>query len=64
MRLRGFDRVHVPAGKSRDIEISVSEEDLKLWDMEEHPFVLYEGKYDFYIGASSADLRLNSSLRM
>lgn len=63
MRLRGFDRVCVPAGEKIDVEIVVSEEDLMLWNEQEHSFALADGKYTFYIGASSADIRLKSSLK-
>ena len=60
MRLRGFDRVSVPAGKKEKIEIVIPFDDLKLWDTDEHQFALSEGEYEFLIGASSADIRLKA----
>lgn len=64
MRLRGFDRVYVPAGKSVDVDILVSEEDLGLWDADAQSFTISEGKYVFMVGSSSADIRLESSLKL
>ena len=64
MRLRGFDRIAVPAGGKVKVEITVPQEDLKLWDMDSHAFSLREGEHVFLVGASSADIRLESSVRL
>ena len=64
MRLRGFDRIAVPAGGKVKVEITVPEEDLMLWDMDSHAFSLKEGEHVFLVGASSADIRLESSVRL
>lgn len=63
-RLRGFNRVAVPHGKTVRVEIHIPEDDLKLWNIEDHAFVLPHGNLQFEIGASSADIRLRSSLKM
>ena len=63
-RLRGFDRVAVRAGEKTKVEIFIPEEDLKLWDLEDHSFALPQGECVFEVGASSADIRLESSLKL
>ena len=63
-RLRGFDRVAVPHGKTVKVEIHIPEDDLKLWNMSDHAFVMSHGNYRFEVGASSADIRMKSSLKL
>lgn len=63
MRLRGFDRIAVPSGKEVKVEMFIPEDDLKLWDMEKHTFSLSRGEYVFRVGASSADIRLEASIK-
>lgn len=63
-RLRGFDRVSVPAGKKIKVEIFIPEDDMKLWDVASHAFAVPEGECRFEVGASSEDIRLDASLKM
>lgn len=62
MRLRGFDRIPVAKGESVTVEIDVPYEDLKLWDIDSHTFVLNSGTYEFLVGASSRDIRLTDDV--
>lgn len=63
MRLRGFDRVRIAAGETKEIEICIPEDDLKLWDTDTHSFTLRKGRTRVLVGASSADIRLRKSYR-
>ena len=63
-RLRGFDRVAVKAGETKEVTITVSAEDLMLWNMKEHKHMLNKGRAKFMIGASSADIRLKKNVRI
>ena len=63
-RLRGFERIAVPSGKTVMVEIDIPVDDLKLWDTGAHAFSLPEGKHVFRIGASSADIRLETTLKL
>ena len=63
-RLRGFERIAVPSGKTVKVEIDIPVDDLKLWDTGAHAFSLPEGKHVFRIGASSADIRLETTLKL
>lgn len=63
-RLRGFDRVSVPAGKKIKVEIFIPEDDLKLWDIGSHAFATPSGEALLMVGASSEDIRLTEKVRM
>ena len=62
--LKGFSRVHVRKGEAQIITIPLKTDDLKYWDVDEHAFVLEKGKVNLYVGASSADLRLHTSVEV
>lgn len=64
MRLRGFDRISVKKGESKEVEIRISEDDMKIWDMASHSFSLRKGRTKVLVGASSADIRLRGGLRI
>ena len=52
------------AGEKVKVEIFIPREDLMLWNMDRHVFALAEGEYEFMVGASSADIRLDSTVRL
>ena len=56
--LKAFKRVFVPAGKTIDISLPLNSEELRYWNAEKHAFVLEPGRVDFFVGSSSADVRL------
>jgi beta-glucosidase len=60
--LKGFSRVHIPAGTSRTVMIPLKAEDLKYWSIELHKFVLEKGRVRLMIGAASDDIRLTGNL--
>ena len=61
--LKGFLRIHIPAGESRKVTIPLEAEELCYWEEKEHDFVLERGPVNLEIGASSADIRLKGNLR-
>jgi beta-glucosidase len=60
--LKGFKRIHVPAGKSVTVTLPLKAEDLKYWNEKQHSFVLEPGEAGLMIGAASDDIRLNGKL--
>ena len=60
--LKGFQRVHIPKGQTREVAIPLKAEDLKYWDEAQHQFVLKKGKVDFFVGTSSTSPQLKGSL--
>ena len=63
-RLRGFDRVAVAAGETRDVELVIPAEDLKLWDTDAHAFSYPGRRAKILIGASSEDIRLKKKISL
>jgi hypothetical protein len=41
-----------------EVTLPLLSEELKYWDVEKHAFVLEKGTVDFFVGGSSADVRL------
>ena len=63
-RLRGFERIAVAAGETKDVEIRVPADDLKLWDVDAHAYAFKGRKAKIQIGASSADIRLKTRVKL
>ncbi|MBR4524099.1 MAG: glycoside hydrolase family 3 C-terminal domain-containing protein [Bacteroidales bacterium] len=63
-RLRGFERIAVAAGETKDVEIRVPADDLKLWDVDAHAYAFRGHRAKIQIGASSADIRLKKNVRL
>ena len=63
-RLRGFDRIAVKAGETKDIELIVPAEDLKLWNTDGHAFTYPGKRARILIGASSEDIRLKKRITL
>jgi beta-glucosidase len=53
--LKGFQKVFLKAGESKEIQFKITEEMLKFWNAD-IKFVSEPGKFDVMIGGSSADL--------
>ena len=60
--LKGFKRVHIPAGESKTVTIPLSAGKLKYWNEEKHAFVLEKGQLQLMVGASSEDIRQTGTI--
>jgi len=56
-RLKGFERVTIPAGQTRTVSIDVDCSDLWFWDTENKRITFDQGRYIFEIGASSKNIK-------
>ena len=63
-RLRGFERVAVKAGETKDVEIVIPADDLKLWDTEKHAWAFSGKRVKLQVGASSKDIRLRKCVKL
>lgn len=63
-RLKGFQRVTIPRGQTRRVDIDIDCADLWFWDMESERITYDSGKYVFEIGSSSQDIRGTVSAQM
>jgi beta-glucosidase len=61
--LRGFERITLQPGESRELTFTLTPQDLGLWD-DRMEFTVEPGRFDIMIGASSADIRLEGSFRI
>ncbi|KAK4245576.1 glycoside hydrolase [Corynascus novoguineensis] len=58
IQLRGFQKVHLRAGESKQVSIKVKMQDLGVWDARMR-YVVEPGDFMFLVGASSNDFRGN-----
>ena len=56
-RLKGFQRVTIPRGQTRTVDIDINCADLWFWDMEADRMTYDQGRYVFEVGSSSQDIR-------
>lgn len=56
--LKGFEKVFIPAGEKRRVEISVPANDLRYYSVDEKRWIFEPGRYQFYAGSSSAEEHL------
>jgi beta-glucosidase len=60
--LKGFERVVVKKGATVTVTIPLDANELMYWNEDSHAFVLEPGKVQLLIGASSADIRLRTTI--
>jgi beta-glucosidase len=60
--LKGFKRVLVKKGETSIVTIPLKASDLTYWATDKNSFVLEPGKVRIFIGASSADIRIEGEL--
>ncbi|MDQ2864188.1 MAG: fibronectin type III-like domain-contianing protein, partial [Bacteroidota bacterium] len=61
MALKGFQRIHLNAGESKEISFTISPEMLSMLD-KDLKSVIEPGDFRIMIGASSRDIRLKETL--
>jgi beta-glucosidase len=62
--LKGFRRIHIPAGGSIAVSIPLKAEDLAYWDTAQHAFVVEKGNIRLMVGAASDDIRVNGTIEV
>jgi beta-glucosidase len=62
--LCGFRRVFVPLGERVRLEIAVSVNQFRYWDVTKKQYVVEPGAYDILVGAASDDIRATLPLRV
>src|SRR5258705_6353736 len=55
--LRGFQRIHLKPGESRNVGFLLRNSELAIWDRQMR-FVVEPGKFRVFLGSSSEDIRL------
>ena len=57
--LKGFERVFLKSGESRDVKFVITEDDLKFYKSE-LLYVYEPGEFDVMVGANSLDVQTKS----
>ena len=63
-QLQGFKRVTLAPGESRTVRFELPVSELAVWDVTRDRFCVQSGTYELMVGASSADIRLASVIRV
>ena len=56
--LRGFSKVQLDAGATREVSLSLAPRDFSVWDATAHAWAVQRGTFGVSVGASSRDIRL------
>ena len=64
LKLRAFDRVHLGPGQRKTVRLEVSARDLGHWDVTRNRWVVERATHDLLVGASSADIRQRTTVRV
>lgn len=62
--LKGFAKVFLKKGESGKISLPVSYKDLSYWDEKTHQWKTDNGNYEVWVGGSSKDIALKTSVRV
>lgn len=60
--LRGFEKVKLAPGETKEVEFQLRRRDLSVWDVEAQEWAVLKGSYGMHVGASSRDLKGSGSL--
>ena len=55
--LRAFQRVHIPAGQTVQVELTLSPKQMEWWDQETNSMCTHEGTYEIMVGGNSENLK-------
>jgi beta-glucosidase len=62
--LVAFQRVTIKKGEERTVSIPLAVKEFRQWDYAKEDYSVVPGMYDLFIGASSADIRLQTRLQV
>ncbi len=61
--LRGFERITLKPGESREVKFTLKPQDLGLWDIN-NKFTVEPGDFEVMVGASSEDIKLKGKFEI
>ena len=64
LALCGFERVHVPSGKTTRVTMEIPVERFRYWDTTRKQYAVEPGDYEVLLGAASDDIRLRMALQV
>ena len=60
--LKHFRKVFLKAGERQEVSFQLTQADLSYFNSTFHKWVVENGRFDFYVGSSSRDIRLTASI--
>ncbi len=64
IQLVNFDRISLDKGETKTVSFEVSKDQLMYWDVKINNWSFEPGEFEFNVGASSEDLRLNQIINI
>ncbi len=64
MELKGFKRVSIPRGTSREVILKIPVTELQKWDATKNQWTLYPGEYKLLVGSHSRDIKHSASFNI
>ncbi len=61
-QLKGFERIRIPAGRSKTVSFELPVQELAFWDVSRDRFCVESGVYTLLIGSSSTDIRVQTAV--
>lgn len=62
--LKGFAKVYLKAGETKAVDIELDERSFAYYNVDRQAWIVEDGVYEIYIGASSRDIRLEKQLNV
>lgn len=62
--LRAFEKTEVDAGESKDVELLVKLDDLRIWNDSSEAWELVGGEYEILLGFSAADIQIKQTFEI
>lgn len=62
--LKGFAKVYLKAGESSKVRISFDDKTFRYWNVRTNRWEIEDGVYQLMVGASCADIRLNTEVQV
>jgi beta-glucosidase len=62
--LKGFEKVYLEPGISAEMNIVLTKHDLSFWDTKKGGWIAEPGMFNIYIGTSSKDFKLKSTIEL
>ncbi len=62
--LKGLAKIALAAGEQRQVSLTLSERAFSHWDVGANAWFAEAGAYDLLIGASAADIELQTTVRL
>ena len=63
-QLKGFQRIMIPKGETKTLNMTLQTKDLAYWDNSKETFITEAGKISLLLGASSDDIRLTQTVHI